>query len=113
MFKWLDNFRKGQIVANPEAWKKGQITVAILTPLILGSCSILSYFGIDLQVDETLANQIALAIISVVTVVLTITTTKKIGLSAKAEDPNAGGQPTDTAPKSDPTASARKVMGGK
>jgi hypothetical protein len=38
MLKVLDLFRKGQVVANPEAWKKGQVTVMILT-LSSVSCS--------------------------------------------------------------------------
>jgi len=107
MFKWLDLFRKGEMVANPVAWKTGQITVAVLTPLILGSCSLLKLAGFEIPIDEALANQIALAIIAISTIVLTLTTSDKVGvLPAKSEIPASPKQ------SNDPTDSARKILGG-
>jgi len=111
MFKILDLFRKGRLVLNPVAWKTGQITVAVLTPLILSIFSLLNYYGISLPflLDEVVANQLATAFISIVTIVCTLISSDKVGiLPPKSED--IEGVPSRP---EDATDSARKLLSGK
>jgi uncharacterized membrane protein len=79
-FAILNLLKKGEAVVNKTAWKTGQITVAILTPVIVALGSVLSYFGVSLPLDETTINTIASGIIALVHVVLTTITSEKVGL---------------------------------
>lgn len=85
-------FQKGQAVANPEAWKKGQIGVTVLAPFLLAITESARALGYDIPLTTEQAVAIAGGIIAVVNVVLTITTTDKVGLgSAPAAQPDRGG----------------------
>lgn len=75
-------FRKGSEVGNPEAWKHGQITVSIMAAFVLALVNLSKSFGYDLPVDAATANTIGAGLLAGVNVVLTVTTSKKIGLSA-------------------------------
>ena len=79
----LNLFRKGEAVANKEAWKNGQITVGVLTPFIAALGTVLSYGGITLPLDETTINILSTGIISLVHVVLTVVTSESAGLAPK------------------------------
>lgn len=74
-------FKAGQSVADPARWKSRQITVTVLGAVILAAVNLLTAFGMSIPVDMETANAIAGGIIAVVNVVLTITTTEKIGIS--------------------------------
>jgi hypothetical protein len=76
-------FRKGQSVSNPAAWKTGQITATALGAVIMAAIHVLNAFGVVLPVDESDCAAIAGGILVVVNIVLTITTTDKLGLPAK------------------------------
>lgn len=80
-------FRKGESVADPAAWKKGQITVTILTPFLLALAHVTNTFGLEVTVDENTATQISVGIIALVNVVLTVATTNKIGLAPPVVPP--------------------------
>lgn len=84
----FDLFRKGSKVANPAAWKEGQVTATVLAAVILAIVHLMSAFGFAVPIDLNTANAIATGIIAVVNVVLTFTTTDKIGLPpAKPVEP--------------------------
>lgn len=84
-------FHKGQAVANPAAWKKGQITATALGAVIMGVINVLAAFGYAVPVDPATANNIAVGILAVTNVVLTITTTDKVGLPVRgAPAPETG-----------------------
>lgn len=79
-------FRQGSTVADPKLWKERQITGTVLAGFILAVVHVLSAFGVAVPVDIDIANAIAAGVIAVVNVILTITTTDKIGLPSKQED---------------------------
>lgn len=84
-----DLFRKGECVADPAKWKARQITATVLGAAIMAAIQALKAFGIDIAIDENSALAIAGGVIAVVNVVLTITTTDKIGLPAKQAMPSS------------------------
>lgn len=112
-------FRKGAVVSDPTAWKKRQITATVLGAFILAIINVLAAFGYALPIDTETANAIAGGIIAVVNVLLTVTTTDKVGLSTKqntvqtsdvrAEESDSAETTTNTAvsepekPKQQPT----------
>lgn len=74
-----DLFMKGVSVANPAAWKKGQITSTVLGGLILAAVNVARAFGVEVPIDVNGANAIGTAILVVVNCVLTVTTSTKMG----------------------------------
>lgn len=73
-------FRAGISVSDPALWKQRQVTTTVLGVVILSVVNLLAAFGMSLPVDTETANIIAGGILAVVNVVLTITTTDKIGV---------------------------------
>lgn len=92
MFKaftaWLQLFRVGKIAANPEAWKKGQITVGILVSILTAALAVAKGYGYDLPMSNedlvTVASFI-LFVIGLFDITATTVSTKKVGLPAKDE----------------------------
>lgn len=82
---FYDLFRKGQELANAEVWKGRQVKANILGGFILAIVALIKAFGHELPVDENAAMSIAGGIIAIVNVVLTLTTSKKVGLPAKPD----------------------------
>ena len=87
-------FKAGQSVSDPARWKSRQITVTVLGVVILAAVNLLAAFGVSIPIDTETANAIAGGILAIVNVVLTLTTTDKIGVSphltleAKQDEPN-------------------------
>jgi uncharacterized membrane protein len=85
-------FKIGQVVAEPEKWKRRQITVTVLGAVILAVVNLLAAFGMSIPVDTETANAIAGGVLAIVNVILTLTTTDKIGvtesLSVEAKQSN-------------------------
>ncbi len=75
--------KKGEAVLNKTAWKTGQVTLAMLTPVIVALGTVLSYFGFNLPLDEVTVNTIASGVIALVHVVLTTITSETVGLPNK------------------------------
>ena len=76
-------FRKGDAVSNPAAWKAGQITATMLGALVLALVNLGKAFGYELPIDADGANAIGGGVLVIVNCVLTITTSKTVGLPAK------------------------------
>lgn len=74
-------FKVGQVVAEPEKWKRRQITVTVLGAVILAVVNLLTAFGMSIPIDTETANAIAGGVLAIVNVVLTLTTTDKIGVT--------------------------------
>lgn len=77
-------FKQGQAVADPKAWKNRQISVTVLAGVILAVINVLSSFGLSVPIDVETANAIAGGVIAVVNVVLTLTTSDKVGIPDKS-----------------------------
>jgi hypothetical protein len=78
----LNLFRKGHIVTNPDAWKKGQINVAILTALLSAIVVLSKAFGYEIPVTEDQLLIIAGIILSINSLFNPIATTissEKVG----------------------------------
>ena len=52
-------FRKGEAVANPEAWKYGQMTATMMVAFIMSIVEAAKQFGYELPVDTNVANVIS------------------------------------------------------
>lgn len=101
LFSLLGLFRQGVAVSDPKKWKERQITATVLAGVVLAVVNVLGAFGYALPIDTETANAIAAGIIAVVNVILSITTTDKVGLPSSkdtAEQPNV-----DTAVQSKPS----------
>jgi len=76
-------FRQGEAVANPAAWKAGQITVTLVAGLLIAAAHVSEAFGYALPINQSDADAIAGGIIAIANVMLTVCTSKTIGLPAK------------------------------
>ena len=83
LFSLLGLFRQGVAVSDPKKWKERQITATVLAGVVLAVVNVLGAFGYALPIDTETANAIAAGIIAIVNVILSITTTDKVGLPAK------------------------------
>ena len=73
-------FQQGQAVADPQKWKNRQITTTMLAGLIVAAVNVAKSFGYDFPIDADTANAIAVSALVVVNAVLTITTSKTVGI---------------------------------
>lgn len=80
-------FKVGSSVTNPELWKKRQITVTVLGAVVLAVVNLVASFGYALPIDTETANAIAGGILAVINVILTITTTDKVGVVSGGSNP--------------------------
>jgi hypothetical protein len=83
-------FRKGSAVADPKLWKQGQITTTLLGGFLIAVVQLMKAFGYDLPVDSDTASAIAGGIIAGANVLLTLATSKTVGLPGLVPE----GQPT-------------------
>lgn len=73
-------FRKGQEVANVEAWKSGQVTANILAGVMLAGVQVAKAFDYEIPLTEEVANSIAIGILATVNFIFTVITSKKAGV---------------------------------
>ena len=78
-------FQVGKEVVDPAKWKAHQITTTMLGALFIAVTVVLKGFGYELPIDQDTSTTIAAGVIAIVNVVLTLTTSKKVGLPAKPE----------------------------
>lgn len=87
----LDLFRKGNSVADPALWKNRQITATVLGAFLMALFHVAESFGLKLPITSADTDALAGGVLVVVNLVLTVTTTDKIGLSAKPEGGSQAG----------------------
>lgn len=75
----LNVFRKGEQVANPAAWKNGQV-VANLAALVAAIAALLGTLGIIVEITDAQTLAIAGGVVAAYNVVLTAITSRKVGL---------------------------------
>ena len=78
----------GKAVSDPKLWKQRQVKSTAVVALLMAVVNMSKGFGYELPIDETTANAIGAGILGVVNVVLTITTSDKVGLAAKPDSSN-------------------------
>lgn len=88
-------FRKGQVVANPTAWKTGQITGSILAGVLAAIVAGAKAFGYELPVSDDQLLAIGSGVVAVVGLFLnpaaTVVSSDKVGMSARndtTDEPN-------------------------
>lgn len=81
-------FRQGEQVANPAAWKNGQITANLLAALIVALSGALKSFGIDVGVSDADSLAMGGGVLAFYNVVLTVVTSRKVGLPAGGGNPD-------------------------
>lgn len=80
IFKMFEVFQKGRSVLQPGFWKNVQNATTVLGGLIITLVQIAGGMGHALPIDENTATLIAGGIVAVVNVVLTLITSKHVGL---------------------------------
>jgi hypothetical protein len=84
-------FRVGGVVANPAAWKAGQITVTALAPVIVALVAVARAYGVNVPISDDDAATLAGGIVVVVNVVLTLTTSARVGIGRTADGAGVDG----------------------
>lgn len=74
---------KGRAVADPARWKARQITATALVGVMYAALRVAESYGITIPVDHATLDAIAVAVLAVVNVVLTVTTSDKVGLPVR------------------------------
>ena len=77
-------FRQGNAVADPALWKNGGITVALLIPVLLAVGRVADSFGWPIFISESDAASIATAVLAISHIVLTVISSKSVGLPPRA-----------------------------
>lgn len=75
-------FKKGEAVADPSKWKNRQISITMLAGLLVAAVQLAKAFNVEIPIDNDTATAIAGGIIASVNVVLTLCTSKHVGLPA-------------------------------
>lgn len=75
---FLTVFSKGGIVANPEAWKNGQITANIVIAVLM---AVVSLTGVD--IPDEVVNSVGVGLFAVANWLFTSATSTKVGLLPK------------------------------
>lgn len=87
----LSVYRKGNVVANPAAWKNGQITGSIVAGLLGALVALAKTFGYDLPLSDDQLLTIGGAIVAIAGLFLnttaTVVSSDKVGLSSSNETP--------------------------
>lgn len=81
----LDLFRKGNAVADPALWKSRQIKATVLLPTFGALIAVLRAFGLEVPLDDTQITQLVTGLVVLLNLLLTLTTTDKVGLPAKPD----------------------------
>jgi hypothetical protein len=90
----LDLFRKGSVVANPDAWRKHQITATMLGVFIMAAVQLAKVFGYALPIDDDTATAIAGGVLALANVVFNYVSSAEAGILPAKSINNVG--TTDT-----------------
>lgn len=84
MFETIKNiwnlFRKGEEIANAEAWKKGTISVSALTAFLLAAVKLTKGTQYEIPLDEASVEAFSGAVLTIASTVMHIVTSKKAGI---------------------------------
>ena len=87
LFALFDVFKKGKTVANPVAWKAGQITGSVLAGLLASIVALAKVFGYELPITDDQILAIGSGVVAIVGLfispAITVASTDKIGLQSE------------------------------
>lgn len=75
--------RLGESVANPARWKKGQVTVNAIAAFLFAFGELSKAFGYELPASPEQIGGLSVGILALGNILLTVTTSEKIGLPAE------------------------------
>lgn len=81
-----DLMHKGRMVANPAAWKKGQIQASMIVALIWAAVHTAEAFGYGVPIGSETVDAVAVGLLALVSWLLTVATSEKVGLPTRPED---------------------------
>ena len=81
----MELMRAGKRVNDPAKWKMRQIETTAIVAFLWAVVNAATAFGIEVPVNAEIVDGLAVAIIGCVNLVLTVTTTNKIGLQSKPD----------------------------
>jgi len=81
----MELMKAGRRVSDPAKWKMRQIEASAIVAFLWAAVHAASAFGIEVPVSEEIIDGAAVALLSVVNLVLTVTTTNKIGLPSEPD----------------------------
>ncbi len=111
LFTLPEVLKQGKVVANPEAWKNGQINTAYLVGFLGLLVASLSFFGVNLAIDESTLNTIAgaiLALYGIYNQIVTMASSEKVGIKPTPPKPTA--KPTVKSKEKPPTSPTRVAI---
>ena len=85
LFALLALFRQGAAVTDPALWKSRQITATVLLPFFAALVATARAFGHEIPVSDEEVLQMVTGLVVVINLVLTVTTSKHVGLPAERE----------------------------
>jgi hypothetical protein len=95
LFAFISVLRKGKAVANPSAWKAGQVTGSVVAGLLASIVVLAKAFGYELPLTDEEILAIGSSIVAIVGLfispALTVATTEKICLPAESKDNTENG----------------------
>lgn len=104
LFAWLNVFRKGGVVLNPAAWKRGEITVTVLAGLMGAVVAVGKLYGFDFGVTDAQIVELAayvLGFIGLFVPAVAVASSDKVGVLGlgEADKPAGAVQGYSTTPK--------------
>lgn len=77
----LDSLKQGIEVANPAAWKNGQVTVNLLSAVIMAALNLGAYkWPILSHIPADTVNAVAAAILGLYNAFVTVASSEKVGI---------------------------------
>lgn len=90
LFAFLAVLRKGHVVANPAAWKAGQITGSVVAGLLAAAVALAKAFGYELPLSDEELLAIGSAVVAIVGLFIspavTVASSDKVGLPTESQD---------------------------
>jgi hypothetical protein len=87
LFNVPEVLQKGKLVSNPEAWKRGQVTVSVIAGLLAALVAVSKAFGYEIGITDEELTAIGTSVIAIygifVSPTITIATTDKLGAKPK------------------------------
>lgn len=85
----------GHSVANPAAWKKGQITGNAVVALLYAGANLATSFGFPIPASGEQIDAVGLGLFALVNIVLTVSTSNTVGLSPRDNPDSEAKAPPD------------------
>lgn len=83
----LNLFNRGVAVANPQAWRTGQVTANVIGGVILAAIPVATAMGHPFNVDQDTANEIGAAVLTAINIVVGFISNAHIGIAKVTATP--------------------------